>query len=188
MLLLEIVYLIAVYKYVIADGITDDGYILNFDSPIYVCSDEDSQKFIDTSRVEVKRHNETTTYMTGSIEFHKGIQTATMLEVVIEKDIGGSFEMFASHEICDLCKEIQDMESPYAEYLKCFGFPEKCPFPPNTFAIQDFVPYTKDLPINSATAGRYQVTMNIYNNPESNCLNEKIFIACLKLDFIIEPL
>lgn len=52
------------------------------------------------------------------------------LEVVIEKDIGGSFEMFASHEICDLCKEIQDKESPYAEYLKCFGFPEKCPFSP----------------------------------------------------------
>lgn len=67
------------YCLVLFAQIIDDGYILNFDSPIYVCSDEDSQKFIETSRVEVKRHNETTTYMTGSIEFLKGIQTATMV-------------------------------------------------------------------------------------------------------------
>ncbi|XP_026498835.2 uncharacterized protein LOC113402740 [Vanessa tameamea] len=183
------VLLLGLYNYVLADGgIPDDGYILNFDSPIYVCPDEESNAFVDTSETEVKRYNETTAYLTGFIKFIKGIEPATMVEVLIEKDIGGSFEMFASHEICDLCKELGDEDSPYADYLKYFGFPDQCPFSPDTFAIKDFVVNTKDLPINSATAGRYQVTMNISKNEGGNCLNDKGFIACLKLDFIIESL
>ncbi|CAH0721131.1 unnamed protein product, partial [Brenthis ino] len=166
----------------------EDSYILNFDSPIYVCPDEESQKFIDTSQIAIGRHNETCSYMTGAISFLKGMQSTTMVEIIIEKEISGSFEMFASHEICNLCKELGDPESTYKDYLQHFGFPEVCPFEPNTFAVNDLVAHSKDLPINSVTVGRYQVTMNFIENPSSDCLDEKSFLACLKLDFIIEPM
>ena len=33
-----------------------------------------------------------------------------------------------SHEICDLCKELEDPESDYRDYFKQLGFPKKCPF------------------------------------------------------------
>ncbi|XP_039760432.1 uncharacterized protein LOC120634104 [Pararge aegeria] len=163
-------------------------YTVNFDSPIYVCPDEDSQGYVDASQVQVKRHNETATIMTGVIKFLKGFEKDTMIEFIAEKDTGGSYEMVVSHEICDVCGELQNPESAYAGYLPYFGFPDLCPFEPNNYIIKDLVADSQDVPLNSAMAGRYQVTLNMYKNTDGQCLDDKIFIACLKLDFLVEAI
>ncbi|XP_063389525.1 uncharacterized protein LOC134675238 [Cydia fagiglandana] len=169
-------------------GPVDADFVLNFDSPVYVCPDPSSQAYVDTSAVEVDRYNETTSYMTGTIYFHKGFDSATMVEIMVEREINGQYEMFISHEICDVCKEFGDEDSLYAKYFSYFGFPTTCPFAAGPYEVHDLKADNDDLPINGATAGRYQVTINLYNNPDSTCKNVKEFIACLKLDFIIEQL
>lgn len=55
--------------------------MLNFDSAIYVCADEDSQSFVDTSEMEIKRFNETTAILTGDITFMKEIREKTMVGI-----------------------------------------------------------------------------------------------------------
>lgn len=126
--------------------------------------------------------------MTGILSFLKSMPPKTTVELVIDKEISGSFERFVSHEICDLCKELEDPESDYRDYFKQLGFPKKCPFEANDYHLKEFVAITKDLPINSATVGRYQVTMTISESASSDCLSPKTFLACLKFDCIIEPL
>lgn len=52
--------------------------MLNFDSDIEVCEDEDSQAFMDTKGIKTDR-NETVAFVTGSIEFFKGMGANTMV-------------------------------------------------------------------------------------------------------------
>ncbi|XP_073963157.1 uncharacterized protein [Choristoneura fumiferana] len=165
-----------------------DEYVLNFDSPVYVCSDMESQSWVDTSGLEVVRYNETTAYMTGTINFLKGLDYSTMVELEVYKELSGQYEKTISHEICNLCNEIGKKDSLYFKYLKYFGFPDACPFAAGTYSVQDLKPDDADMPVNAATSGRYQVNINLYKNPDGTCKNMKTFIGCLKLDFIIEEL
>ncbi|XP_063834383.1 uncharacterized protein LOC135083614 [Ostrinia nubilalis] len=107
--------------------IPQEEWVLNFDSPVYVCSDAASQEFVDTSGVEVQRHNETFAYMTGTFKFLKGIEPCTVVELIVERDKNGRVEPMMTHDICDLCAEI-GAESGYYKYLKHFGIPDTCPF------------------------------------------------------------
>ncbi|XP_052744859.1 uncharacterized protein LOC112054906 [Bicyclus anynana] len=186
-------------------NIISQQYTLNFDSPIYLCSDEESQAYIDTSEVQVKRYNETTVVMTGIFKLLKAFEQGTMIEIIAEKEAGGVYEMVFSHEICNICKELTNPESLYKTYMGYFGFPAECPFEPvshqyihwrpqysvitnfqNDYNINDLVTDTEALPLNIATEGRYQVTMNMYKSDEDKCLEDKEFLACLKLDFLVE--
>ncbi|KAM3960697.1 uncharacterized protein ACR2FA_005290 [Aphomia sociella] len=161
-------------------------YILNFDSPAHVCFDEASMQYIDTSGLDVGSYNDTTSYMSGALKFLKGIGENTMIEIVIEKEVSGQFEVMATHIICDLCGELHP-GSNYYKYLKYFGFPESCPFDAGEYPVSDFITDSEDLPINSANAARYQVKITFATNPDCSNKDDLEFLFCLILDFIIEP-
>ncbi|CAH2059413.1 unnamed protein product, partial [Iphiclides podalirius] len=169
-----------------ADGQEDDDYVLNFDSALYVCGDEQSATYFGTSQVEVTRFNETNAYMFGAIGFLEGLRVNTLVEIFVEKESSGRYEMVMSHEICNLCDELDREEGKYYKCLKNFDFPKKCPLRPGDYSINNFVLDTEYLPVNKGTAGRYQVTQ-FYSSTESNCIGAKTFVGCLKVDLVIEP-
>ncbi|XP_026754417.2 uncharacterized protein LOC113514528 [Galleria mellonella] len=160
---------------------------MNFDSPVHVCFDETSSMYVDTSGIEMIDYNDTTSCMTGVIKFLQNVGENTMIEIVIEKEVSGQFEVMATHLICDLCEELHP-ESNYYKYLQYFGFPDNCPFESGEYSIFDFVINTDDLPVNSANAARYQVIINFYKNPDCSSKDDMTFLFCLKMDFIIEPM
>ncbi|XP_059050481.1 uncharacterized protein LOC131845433 [Achroia grisella] len=170
----------------ITDVTPEVEYVLNFDSPAYVCLDESSSVYVDTSGMDMITYNETTSCMTGAIKFLQGLDENVMIEAIVEKEVSGQFEMMATHIICDLCEELHP-DSNYYKYLQYFGFPATCPFDAGEYSVHDFVINTDDLPVNSANAARYQVTVNFYNNPDCSSKDVMQFLFCLKLDFIIEP-
>ncbi|CAG9569286.1 unnamed protein product [Danaus chrysippus] len=182
-------FIFAIYFLICAKCIVaSEEYVLNFDSSIYVCADEDSQAFVDTSEIEIKRFNETTAILTGDIKFMKEIGEKTMVEFIVEKEVGGRFDIVLTKEICDICEEMKDSESFYYHYLGIFGFPDECPIEPDTYHVKDFVANAKDLPINKQNEGRYQVTLNVFKDSSGECQHDRVFIACFKLDVIIEAI
>lgn len=58
----------------------------------------------------------------------------------------------------------------------------------DTYHVKDFIANAKDLPINKQNEGRYQVTLNVFKDSSGECQFDRIFIACLKLDVIIEAI
>ncbi|XP_013165479.1 PREDICTED: uncharacterized protein LOC106116263 isoform X2 [Papilio xuthus] len=139
------------------------------------------------TEVEVSRYNETTTAMSGAAKLLKGMEQNTLVEAYVEKDVSGRYELVMSHEICNICDELGKEESNYYSYIKDIELPDSCPFPPAEYNIKDLVIDTKYLPLNKANEGRYQMTLNFYDSPSGDCTGLKKFIACLKVDMVIEP-
>ncbi|XP_075986735.1 uncharacterized protein LOC142983640 [Anticarsia gemmatalis] len=165
------------------DGVV---YVVNLDSQMEAC-DELSALFVDTSNVNVERYNDTIAYMYGDIKFLQDIGPDTMVEIILEKEASGKYELMFSHEICDLCGEIgKGADSDYYAYMKYFGIPDSCPFEAGEYPIKEFIVDTDDLPVNSNTVGRYQAFLNLYKNPEKDCKTDKEFMCCLNLKLIIE--
>ncbi|CAG9135554.1 hypothetical protein JYU34_019181 [Plutella xylostella] len=167
-------------------GQGEQEMMLNFDSDIEVCDDEDSQAFMDTKGIKTDR-NETVAFVTGSIEFFKGMGANTMVEIKVFKVENGRSEMVFSYEICDLCAEIMDPESDYKKYLQYFGFPEVCPFAPGNYKIHDLTADTSELPINPANAGRYRIILTIFEDSDGSCKSDRTFLCCSQLEALIEP-
>ncbi|XP_047036050.1 uncharacterized protein LOC124641851 [Helicoverpa zea] len=161
-------------------------YLLNLDSQMECC-DSESEEFVDVSGVTVARYNETIAYMYGDIKFLKDVGPDTMVELILQKEASGKYEVMATHEICDLCSEVmKGPESDYYSYMKYFGIPEECPFAAGDYPIKEFILDTDDLPLNSNTAGRYQAFMTMYQNPERDCKKNKEFMLCLTMKLLIE--
>lgn len=55
------------------------SYMLNFDSPVYQCPDEESQARVDTSGVEVRSYNDTVSTMAGTLKFNEKVDSNTMV-------------------------------------------------------------------------------------------------------------
>ncbi|XP_049880905.1 uncharacterized protein LOC126377238 [Pectinophora gossypiella] len=153
-------------------------------SPIYTCDDEQSKEYVDASRVQLARFDDFAV-MNGFLEFKKSFEPSTLLEVVLEKEASGRLEIMMTHEL-QACKEISDPGSDYATWIEFFGLPSECPFEAGLYPIHNLTADTSDMPINSANAGAYQATINMYKCEGDDC--EKSFICCLKLDFCIEPI
>ncbi|KAJ8709684.1 hypothetical protein PYW08_009688 [Mythimna loreyi] len=164
----------------------DVEYVVNIDSQIECCDDE-SKEFVDTSGVTVGRYNETIAYMHGDIKFLKGVGPDTMVEITLHKEVSGKYELVYSHEICDLCAEMEKgPDSDYYGYMKYFGIPDCCPFEAGDYPVKEFIIDTDDLPLNSDTVGRYQAYITLYKNPDKDCKKNKEFMVCLNLKLIIE--
>ncbi|XP_013142090.1 PREDICTED: uncharacterized protein LOC106106107 [Papilio polytes] len=190
MLLYIKLFLIFSFFYIISteeDEEIIDEYVLNFDSALYVCGDEQSEAYFDSSQVVVSRYNETTTAMSGYAKLLKGMEQNTLVEAYVEKDVAGRYEMMMSHEICNICDELGKEDGNYYSYIKDIGLPDSCPLPPADYTISDLVIDKKYLPMNKANEGRYQMTLNFYDSPSGDCTGPKTFIACLKVDMVIEP-
>ncbi|XP_045780267.1 uncharacterized protein LOC123877508 [Maniola jurtina] len=164
-------------------------YTVHFNSPLYVCPDEVSQAFVDTSEVQLKWYNATTNMMVGAINYLKGFEQDTTIELVLAKDLGGSYEIMLSHEVCDACAELANPYSAYGFYMRRLGFPRDCPFEANKYPIRNLEAYPRNLPIDSDMAGSYQLTINIKKRADEDCLPDGMtFIACVTVDLIVEHL
>ncbi|XP_045539854.1 uncharacterized protein LOC106720479 [Papilio machaon] len=186
---LTLLVIFSLFQVILTEDTEDiiEEYVLNFDSGLYVCGDEQSKAYFDCSRVEVSRYNETTTAMSGVARLLKGMDENTLVEAYVEKDVSGRYELVMSHEICNICDELGNEESNYYSYIKDIELPDSCPFPPAEYTITDLVIDTKYLPMNKANEGRYQMTLNFYDSPSRDCTGPKTFNACLKVDMVIEP-
>ncbi|KAL4708488.1 hypothetical protein ACJJTC_014096 [Scirpophaga incertulas] len=184
---MKVLLLCCMFVIVASQGTPDDEeFVLNFDSPVYVCSDDSSKEFIDSSDITVSRFNETTSYMSGVLRMLKTLEPCAVVEMIVEKTTGSRTEVMVTHDICDLCAEVRP-ESDYFKYLRFFEFPSECPFQPGDFKVLNFVVDSEDLPVNKANEARYQVTFNFYENSSCDC-KDKTFLGCVKADFVIEPL
>ncbi|CAH0401622.1 unnamed protein product [Chilo suppressalis] len=160
---------------------------LNFDGPVRVCQDEDSLSLFDTSEVEVHRYNETSSFMRGYFEILKEIQECVSVEIKVEKTLGSRTDILFTHDICNFCDELSKSEkSKYNKYMYPLSLPE-CPIGPGKVDIADWTPDKDDLPRQKANAGGYLTVLSFYSNPSCDC-EEKVFLGCMLIKFIIETL
>ncbi|KAH9636499.1 hypothetical protein HF086_017665 [Spodoptera exigua] len=178
--------LFSVLRFCLGNPPGEVKFIVNMVSQLECC-DEASEAAVDTSKVVVGRYNETIAYMRGDVKFLVDVGDDTMVEITLYKEANGKYELMYSHEICNLCEEVEKGEdSNYVSYIKYFGIPDHCPFSAGEYPILEFIVDTDDLPVNSNTVGRYQAYLNLYKTVDNDCKASRIFLFCLSLKLIIE--
>ncbi|KAJ2940578.1 hypothetical protein O0L34_g6518 [Tuta absoluta] len=164
---------------------SEQEVVLLLTSPIFVCDDDNSKAFMDTTEVETVRFNESLTFVRGKLKMLKSFESDSMLEIRLDKIANGKKEMVFSIEV-KLCDEIGREDSDFYSLLKYLVFPAACPIEEGEYVIDDLVAELDDLPINSSNMGEYEAGLYFFKCLNDNC-KEKEQLACAKLDCVIEP-
>ncbi|XP_053619484.1 uncharacterized protein LOC128680395 [Plodia interpunctella] len=168
----------------------DSEYILIFESSIFPTADEESLSSMNTSGLEVVSFNETISTISGVMWILKELpESHFRIVVIVKKEVSGKFEVVLTKEICDLCEELH-VDSEHWKYIRYFGLPPQCPFPPGIYTVNGFAPHEDDLPLNSGSAARYIITIMIYHNKDGDCDNydNQIYLFSLILNLAVEAL
>ncbi|XP_077284383.1 uncharacterized protein LOC143909939 [Arctopsyche grandis] len=168
--------------------------VLNYNSGVKVCDDANSRAMMETSDLRAVRVNETLAKLEGKFELKKTMQDWKLVILLEKKTPLGSREVVMTHEVPNLCTEIQnkDGDSIYSVYLRAINFPAECPIKPDTYEITNMIANTNDLSLTSMMEGEYTLTFTFYEinlNKDDKFFssNKDTKLGCLSFTCLVEP-